>query len=124
MVKKVRRLSKTIAENNVVAFNKMRIIADYAPNKEQTSKEAVTLLFNQMLDAKRMEADAEVKWRAQRESAVDLEWRFHNAMLACKAYVVAQFGPDSNEVEALGLKKKSEYKKSKRNSVSTPDKTA
>ncbi|MCE2997921.1 MAG: hypothetical protein ACK5RG_12660 [Cyclobacteriaceae bacterium] len=124
MEKKVRRLSKTIAENNVVAFNKLRIIADYAPNKEETSKELVTLLFNQMLDAKRMEADAEVKWKAQRANAVDLEWRFHNTMLACKAYVVAQFGPDSNEVESLGLKKKSEYRKSKRKTASTPDKMA
>lgn len=124
MEKKVRRLKNTIAQNNVVAYNKLLIIANYAPTKEETSKEAVTLLFDQMLNAKRMEADAEVKLKEQRASAMDAEWKFHHTMLACKAYVVSQFGPDSNEVESLGLKKKSEYKKPKRKGQQPPDKTA
>jgi len=38
------------------------------------------------------------------------EWDFHNAMLGAKTRVTAQFGDDSDEHAALGLKKKSEYK--------------
>jgi hypothetical protein len=39
---------------------------------------------------------------------VAAEWAFHNAILGVKEQVRAQFGPDSNEVQALGLVKKSE----------------
>ena len=42
------------------------------------------------------------------DSAVAAEWAFHNAMLGVKEQVRAQFGADSNEVQALGLVKKSE----------------
>jgi hypothetical protein len=36
---------------------------------------------------------------------------FHNAILGAKDQVKAQFGKDSNELQALGLKKASEYKR-------------
>ena len=38
------------------------------------------------------------------------EWEFHNTMLAVKEQVIAQFGKNSDQVQALGLKKKTEYK--------------
>jgi hypothetical protein len=42
--------------------------------------------------------------------AVAAEWEFHNLMLGAKDQVIAQFGRDSNEVQAIGLKKSSERK--------------
>jgi hypothetical protein len=47
---------------------------------------------------------------AAMDAARAAEWAFHNAMLGVKDQVIAQFGKDSNEVQALGLKKKSERK--------------
>jgi hypothetical protein len=44
------------------------------------------------------------------EAARAAEWEFHNTMLAVKEQVIAQFGKNSDQVQALGLKKKSEYK--------------
>jgi hypothetical protein len=41
---------------------------------------------------------------------VEKQWAFHNLMLRAKDQVRAQFGRDSNEVQALNLKKTSEYK--------------
>jgi hypothetical protein len=38
------------------------------------------------------------------------KWEFHNTMLAVKEQVIAQFGKNSDQAQALGLKKKSEYK--------------
>jgi hypothetical protein len=38
-------------------------------------------------------------------------WNLHNTMLAVKEQVIAQLGKRSNQVQALGLKKKTEYKK-------------
>lgn len=119
-----RRLSSKTAESNLVAYNNLAAMPDYAPTKEEFAKETAATHFSQVLDAKRMEAEAEVKWRAQRASAIAAEWRLHNTMLGCKAQTLAQFGPDSNQAEALGLKKKSEYKKRKRKASGAPVKTA
>jgi len=47
---------------------------------------------------------------AARDAATAAEWDFHNTMLAVKEQVIAQFGKNSDQVQALGLKKKSEYK--------------
>jgi hypothetical protein len=37
-----------------------------------------------------------------------MQWEFHDAILGVKNQVKAQYGADSDEVAALGLKKKSE----------------
>jgi hypothetical protein len=47
---------------------------------------------------------------AYAKTAAAAEWDFHNTMLAVKEQVIAQFGKNSDQVQALGLKKKSEYK--------------
>ncbi len=48
---------------------------------------------------------------AARDEGVAVEVEYHNAILSSRAQVVAQFGKDSNEVRAVGLKKVSEYRK-------------
>ena len=48
--------------------------------------------------------------KAARDVVNAKERAFHNAMLGTKKQVVAQFGENSDEVQAVGLKKKSEYK--------------
>jgi hypothetical protein len=61
------------------------------------------------------EADeAQAEAQAARDSAVAKEWEFHNLMLGVKEQVIAQFGKDSAGVEALGLKRKSDYEPPKR----------
>lgn len=47
---------------------------------------------------------------AARDHAVAAEWEFHNAVLGMKDQVRAQYGSDSDQVQALGLKKKSKYR--------------
>ena len=47
------------------------------------------------------------------------EWEFHNLILGAKDQVTAQFGRDSNEVQAVGLKKASERKAPQRRSKPT-----
>jgi hypothetical protein len=48
----------------------------------------------------------------RRDASRQAERRFHNAMLDAKTQVITQYGANSDEVQALGLKKRSEYKKS------------
>lgn len=57
--------------------------------------------------------ELEVQLKAQYHAATDearlAEWNFHNCVLAMKTFVVAQYGSDSNQAQAIGLKKKSAY---------------
>ena len=49
--------------------------------------------------------------QASVDAARTAEWDFHNAILAMKEVVRGQFGADSNEARAIGLKKKSDRKR-------------
>jgi hypothetical protein len=54
-----------------------------------------------------------------RDIACAAEWALHNAVLGARTQVRAQFGDDSNEVQAVGLKKASDRKRPARLSVRT-----
>jgi hypothetical protein len=56
------------------------------------------------------ELAAQVALETARDAAAAAEWEFHNIMLGVKTQVMAQFGDSSDQVQALGLKKKSERK--------------
>jgi hypothetical protein len=72
--------------------------------------ENIKAVRDRMDDLQREAIQAEVAAAAKRDTANAGEWEFHNAMLGAKRQVTAQFGDDSDEVQAIGLKKKSEYK--------------
>lgn len=74
-----------------------------------------------MGDALKMNIDNSLEQRTKRvkrlsetrDMAAIAEWEFQNFMLGAKLQVQAQYGDSSNEVQSLGLKKKSEYKRAK-----------
>ena len=45
-----------------------------------------------------------------RDDEIAKQWAFHDFIIGAKTQVNAQYGDSSNEIQALGLKKKSEYK--------------
>lgn len=65
-------------------------------------------------------AQVEADWQTARDGNVAAQWAFHNAVLGAKQQVVAQFGDDSNEAQAVGLKKKSERSKPSTKTPPTP----
>lgn len=79
----------------------------YKPYALKTAREVMRSLHA-------AEARATALQKAARDEAVLAEWAFHNLILGTKEQVVAQFGRDSDQVQAVGLKKKSEYKSRKR----------
>jgi hypothetical protein len=64
-------------------------------------------------------AKAEAQLKTVRDRAVAAQWAFHNAMVEARKQVAAQFGPDSDEIQAVGLKKASERKTPKRKAKKT-----
>jgi hypothetical protein len=92
------------------SFAALQGIAGYAPANPAYALAALTQLQAEMTSAQAAEAQAAAALAAARDNAVAKEWEYHNRILGVKDQVVAQFGRDSNEVQALGLKKASERK--------------
>jgi hypothetical protein len=113
-IDKTRRLNPSILTQDLDAFAALQAIVGYAPaNPAYTianGNGAKTLMTGQQTT----EAQAKAAADAARDNAVNAEWQFHDYMLGAKDQVKAQFGSSSNELQGLGIKKKSEYDKPKK----------
>ena len=99
-------------------FAALQAIKDYTPINPAYSLDAIRATHAELQDLRSAEAQAAAAAAAARGNAIAKEWEFHNLMLGVKEQVIAQFGKDSEEVQALGLKRKSEYKPPTRKSIS------
>ena len=99
----------------------LQAIANYTPINPAYSLDAVRNAHVELENLRRAEAQAAAAMAAVRDQKVAQEWEFHNLMLGVKEQVIAQFGKDSSEVQALGLKRKSEYKPPTRKSISSTE---
>lgn len=115
-----KRLPPGKIEADENGFAALRTIAGYTPINSTYALDAVCAAHEELRDLRRAAAAAQAEAQAARDSAVAKEWEFHNLMLGVKEQVIAQFGKDSDEVEALGLKRKSDYKPPKRRSNGGP----
>ncbi len=102
------------------SFAAAKAIQNYQPANAAFSIQNVQTASDEVQAAQQAWAQAVAALEAARDAAVAKEWAFHNAVLGLKSQVVAQFGQDSNEVQAVGLKKKSEYKSRARNGKTAP----
>jgi hypothetical protein len=106
-----KRLRPAQIQTNKVNFAALKSIADYAPANPAYTVAAVSAAESEVNAAQEHEAQINAAATAARDDVVAKEWRHHNLMLGARDQVVAQYGRDSNEAQAVGLKKKSEYKK-------------
>ena len=104
------RVRPDVLKADEAAHTALQAIPDYAPANAAFSKTAVTGSFQGYQAAQQAEINAQNTLDAARDAAAKAEWDFHNAMLTVKAQVIAQYGDNSDEAQALGLKKKSERK--------------
>jgi hypothetical protein len=109
-----RRLRPAQITADKYAFNAVQNIVGYAPSKSETSIDAINELLQLLEEKRKVETHREGEFKAARDNTVAAEHAFHQAVLEMKDQVRAQFGKDSNELQSLGLKKKSEYKSPKR----------
>ena len=111
-----KRLPPGKIEADENGFAALEQIKSYTPINNTYSLDAVRSAHEELRSLRRAAAAVQAQAQAARDSAVAKEWEFHNLMLGVKEQVIAQFGKDSTEVEALGLKRKSDYKPPKRKS--------
>ncbi len=107
------RLKPSLIQADKEAFAAASAITGYAPANNAFTIANGTTKTTTMVNKQTAEAQAYAAADTARDVAAAAEWDFHNYVLGLKAQVAAQFGDDSNELQSLGLKKKSEYKSPK-----------
>jgi hypothetical protein len=113
-----KRLPPVKIEADESGFAALQTITGYTPINSTYSLGAVKSAHDELQHLRGAEARAQAEAAEARHNSVAKEWEFHNLMLGVKDQIIAQFGKDSTEVEALGLKRKSEYKSPRRRSSS------
>ena len=112
-----KRLSPAQMQADTDAYTALQAITTYTPANAAYAKTAITPKLTAMKSAQDAELAAQVALSTARDAAAAAEWDFHNTMLAVKEQVIAQFGKSSDQVQALGLKKKTEYKAPARRAI-------
>lgn len=105
-----KRLAPDILQADKDSLTALQAIANYTPSNSAFAVATVQTGLTAMGAAQSAETLAQQAADTARDNATAKEWAFHNSILGAKEQVIAQFGKDSNEVQSLGLKKKSEYK--------------
>ena len=106
-----RRLSLSVLQQDSVSQATLKTIASYKPANAEYDKDKGDVLYAAMQAAQTKESQADAALKTARDEARKAEWSFHKYVLGVKDQVRAQFGSSSNELQALGLKKKTEYKR-------------
>lgn len=105
-----KRLRPAQVQTNKDSFAALKNIADYAPANPAYTVAKIQSSETGLNNKAQLESQANAAAAAARDDSVANEWEHHNLLLGARDQVVAQYGRDSNEAQAVGLKKKSEYK--------------
>lgn len=107
---RTKRLRPSVLQEDLDAYAALQAIADYTPANDgfklTNGTTVKTAMEAKQADSVQKQAAAD----AARDDAVAAEWDFHDFVLGIKDQIKAQYGKDSNELQSLGLKKKSEYR--------------
>jgi len=107
-----KRLAPNIIQEDKAAVAAIATMAPaYAPSNALYSQANLASALAAMTGSQSVEVQKVADAAAARDAATGKEWAFHNAVLEAKKQVMAQYGSDSDQVQAIGLKRKSEYKK-------------
>jgi hypothetical protein len=115
-----KRLRPSQVQLNKDHFAALKNISNYAPANPAYATAAITTAETDLNNKATLESQTTAAAASARDDAVASEWQHHNLMLGARDQVIAQFGRDSNEAQAVGLKKKSEYKSPGRKSTKPP----
>ena len=89
-------------------------VIDYAPTNPECSVVALRELVEELVRTEEAEIRTKRAFEVAREQAVEAARKLYDAVMMAKTQVLAQYGSDSPVVHAVGLKQKSERKRSVR----------
>lgn len=89
----------------------MRDLGDYQPANLAYDLATLQALEEALTRAEEAEERYRRALEQARDERTEASRMFHEAILGAKAQVIAQYGNNSYAVQAIGLKKKSEYRR-------------
>jgi hypothetical protein len=105
-----KRLPADVLQEDLAAFAGLLALENYTPSNSQYTLSAVKAIKEAMEANQTSETQKISAANAARDDSIANEREFHNLILGVKDQVKAQYGKDSNQLQSLGLKKKSDYK--------------
>ena len=116
-----KRLSPKILKQDADALAAIKTLTPtYAPSDARYAVTPLNTAQTSMGTAQGVEVTKKGEFEAARDAANAAEWALHNLILGAKDQVKAQYGEDSDQVQAIGLKKKSERKRPGHRTTPTP----
>lgn len=112
-----RRLSLKAINADVDSLHGLGTVEGYIPTRSEATTRSLNTAYETMLTKRQRETELTAQLKAAVDGARQAEWDFHNAILAMKESIRGQFGSDSDATQAVGYKKKSEYRRPRRRSV-------
>ena len=116
-----RRLDPNIIEADELAWLAAKGFNDYNPMNSAYRPEHLAEKEARLEALRAADLYAQNAQNAARSALIEGEWEFHNAVIGMKEQIIAQYGNSSEQVRAIGLKKKSDRKRPSR--VSGPTRT-
>ena len=95
----------------------IQLLTDYAPYNGAYSAEKLAELRQAMEAAQQAELSAQQALTAARDAALAAEWAVHDGVIGARTQVIAQYGPDSNAMQLVGLKRTSERRRPTRRAM-------
>ncbi|MFN8479725.1 MAG: hypothetical protein U0074_18065 [Kouleothrix sp.] len=89
----------------------LKTLDDYAPSNPEFSTAAIAASEAALREAEEAELRLMKALAAARDARDAAGVELHSRMLGAKAAVISQYGPSSDAVQALGLKKKDDYRR-------------
>ncbi|MGI2905696.1 hypothetical protein [Tolypothrix sp. VBCCA 56010] len=111
---RTRRLPSQAINQDITSLHGLQTISSYDTTRADASVAKLQQAYQAMLVSQQAETEKLTLYRAAADAARFAEWEFHNAILAMKEVVRGQYGSDSDQAQAVGLKKKSERKRPNR----------
>ena len=108
---KTLRLKPDQLAADIEALNALKAMTGYAPANPDLTVAELEVAKAAMLAKQTDEDQAQAVLDIKRDAAVGGEHDFHGLMNAAYDAVRGQFGRDSDQVQAMGRKKVSEYKR-------------
>ncbi|MCV3215859.1 hypothetical protein OGM63_20500 [Plectonema radiosum NIES-515] len=109
-----RRLRPQTISQDIDSFHGLQTVSTYNTTRADASTANLQQVYQAMLISQQTETEKLALYRAAADAARLAEWEFHNAVLAMKEAVRGQYGSDSDQAQAVGLKKKSDRKRPSR----------
>lgn len=107
---KTRRLSPVVLRESIESGDAIAALGDYKPANDDYTQAKIAAARAEMTARQAQETVDFGTYQASRDRATAAEWEYNDLIRGARTQVKAQYGENSDQLQSVGLKKKSEYK--------------